>query len=1084
MADVMGLVQRSAGNQAATALADVARTRLQNSHKPVHPPARQASRPDALVLARKAAPSPGGTGAGGGGAGVGAYGSKVRTAAAKITAKKPPSSHVKQAQAAAKGPSNEKMAGGKAAQVGDMSKAKAGSFNEAAFIAAVEKAVAASAPKNLEQAEDFGDSGAAKTKKKLQSRVDSDKKKAAGAVEKATEKPPNPARGKAKRVVPMRRGRSPRAPRALGAAKVMPKKKPATATDVSAPGKEVDSQLASEDVTEQQLAQSEEPSFVDAVQSKKEGDKFSATAPGPVRAAESNILNQAKAAVGAAEKSGLSGMGQARRGADSGVGGSKSSSKTKDEAKRKQVADRIEQIYSGTQADVKAELAQLDAKLDSTFTSGEAEARAAFEREHKSKFKAWKDKRYGGIRGKGRWLRDKFKGVPAEANRIFDRARGLYLRKMKGVVAKVAKVVVGGLNAAKKRIAVGRKDVADYVASLPQDLQQVGASLASDVQSKFDALDESVEAKQGELVQKVASKYNEAKSEVDAKVDELKAANQGLWNAIKNKVGEVIKTIRQLKQALTEALKGAADAIALIITSPKKFLNNLIAAIGNGLRNFMKNIAGHLQKGIIGWLTGAVTKAGIKPPESFDLKGIVSLIVQVMGLTYQHIRGRVVKKLGPGGEGVVGKVEQGMAVMGQVATEGPVALWSLIVERVGDVKQMVIDQLKQYLITRVIMAGITWIIGLLNPVAGFIKACKAIINIVMWFWQNASRVAELMSTIAGSIKAIATGAIGQASAAVENALARALPLVIGFLASLLGLGGISKKVRSVIDKLRKPVNKVVDTVVGKAVKMGRKLLNSKLGKKVRNKIKQGKEYVKNKIDQAKRKGHDAMQKTKKKVFGGDDSPQGKEDRLKLAMDSAVTKVNKYAGRPVAKHALTPILYAIRKRRNIGYLEPIPTGDVWSVEGRVDRMSKRTEANTQPGERGDNEAVPDGVLGLDDFNWNPKSVPTFGHVFSTHGRSRPREELVDRAKTPGQHDPQGQWTASDADVASLIRSQFEAIISLDNQEPHEFDLPPGYGHMIRGDGSKYEASRARIVRRKSDPSTKGKPTLLATGYPCE
>ena len=38
--------------------------------------------------------------------------------------------------------------------------------------------------------------------------------------------------------------------------------------------------------------------------------------------------------------------------------------------------------------------------------------------------------------------------------------------------------------------------------------------------------------------------------------------------------------------------------------------------------------------------------------------------------------------------------------------------------------------------------------------------------------------------------------------AVENALARALPLVIGFLARLLGLGGIRDKIRSIIETVR------------------------------------------------------------------------------------------------------------------------------------------------------------------------------------------------------------------------------------------------------------------------------------------
>lgn len=38
--------------------------------------------------------------------------------------------------------------------------------------------------------------------------------------------------------------------------------------------------------------------------------------------------------------------------------------------------------------------------------------------------------------------------------------------------------------------------------------------------------------------------------------------------------------------------------------------------------------------------------AGIEMPESFDIKGIFSLVTQVLGFSYEFIRGRAVDKLG------------------------------------------------------------------------------------------------------------------------------------------------------------------------------------------------------------------------------------------------------------------------------------------------------------------------------------------------------------------------------------------------------------------------------------------------------
>ena len=54
---------------------------------------------------------------------------------------------------------------------------------------------------------------------------------------------------------------------------------------------------------------------------------------------------------------------------------------------------------------------------------------------------------------------------------------------------------------------------------------------------------------------------------------------------------------------------------------------------------------------------------------------------------------------------------------------------------------------------------------------------------------------------------------------VENALAKAIPVAIGFLASLLALGDISGTIRKTIEKAQAPVNKAIDWVINQAVKV-------------------------------------------------------------------------------------------------------------------------------------------------------------------------------------------------------------------------------------------------------------------------
>src|SRR5260370_32226717 len=147
-----------------------------------------------------------------------------------------------------------------------------------------------------------------------------------------------------------------------------------------------------------------------------------------------------------------------------------------------------------------------------------------------------------------------------------------------------------------------------------------------------------------------------------------------------------------------------------IIRDPIRFLGKLIDAVKLGINNFVSGIAEHLKQGFMEWLFGEIAAAGIQLPKSFDLKGIVTLVL--LGLTYANFRARAVAMLG---EKVVGGIEKVAEVFKRVATEGPGALSEWIKEKLGDLQSMVIDQIQQYIIGKVIIAGITWLIGLLNP---------------------------------------------------------------------------------------------------------------------------------------------------------------------------------------------------------------------------------------------------------------------------------------------------------------------------------------------------------------------------------
>ncbi len=77
-------------------------------------------------------------------------------------------------------------------------------------------------------------------------------------------------------------------------------------------------------------------------------------------------------------------------------------------------------------------------------------------------------------------------------------------------------------------------------------------------------------------------------------------------------------------------------ALSNIIENPIGFIGNLVNSVKRGFQQFASNILTHLRAGLIGWLFGALAGAGLQPPERFDLRGIVSLVMQILGLTYQR----------------------------------------------------------------------------------------------------------------------------------------------------------------------------------------------------------------------------------------------------------------------------------------------------------------------------------------------------------------------------------------------------------------------------------------------------------------
>ncbi|MFF2325504.1 hypothetical protein ACFVUT_10080, partial [Streptomyces sp. NPDC058051] len=96
--------------------------------------------------------------------------------------------------------------------------------------------------------------------------------------------------------------------------------------------------------------------------------------------------------------------------------------------------------------------------------------------------------------------------------------------------------------------------------------------------------------------------------------------------------------------------------------------------------------------------------------------------------------------------------------------------------------------------------------------------------------NQGAQIVEFVNAVLDAVIAIANGGSASVPKMVETALAASVPLLIGFLASLLGIGSLANKVKSVFHAVAKPVNRAIDKIVTFITKKGKALWNKLKGK--------------------------------------------------------------------------------------------------------------------------------------------------------------------------------------------------------------------------------------------------------------
>ena len=284
-----------------------------------------------------------------------------------------------------------------------------------------------------------------------------------------------------------------------------------------------------------------------------------------------------------------------------------------------------------------------------------------------------------------------------------------------------------------------------------------------------------------------------------------------------------IDTIQQI-------IANAQSAFEDIKRDPIGFLKNLLAAVKQGFVQFFDNILTHLLGGLRDWLFGELASAGINPPADLSFQSILGFVLDVLGLSMDNVWERLELKIGAERvaqiRGAIDTLTGIWTFIKDVWERGPIAIWEYVQEQLSNLWNMVLEQVQNWVVTRIITQVTTRLLSMLDPtgIMAVVNSFIAFYRAIQSFIEKLREMLEIVNSFVAGVANIARGAIGDAANYLENALARAIPVAIGFLANQVGLSGLGARITEMIGGLRDRVNAAIDWLIDRALSVGGALL--------------------------------------------------------------------------------------------------------------------------------------------------------------------------------------------------------------------------------------------------------------------
>ena len=383
---------------------------------------------------------------------------------------------------------------------------------------------------------------------------------------------------------------------------------------------------------------------------KAQGDlgALAKTAPEKVLAEQAAALAKANAGMTALQGQTVAALGHWRTTGITGDRGKQDRMVLTEHQKRDKASGDAKAIYSRASADVTALVKAMPDAIRGKWDAGIDTISTEFE-SSLNRVKGWLAERYADVGGFFNKLGDSVFGLPDWIVDDYTRAEAKFGKDACDLALDLSKTINGTLLAVDKIIQTAKQQIDDIFDALAKELPDWAAQQKASFDKDFASLRDNAHKQAADLQTDLRKNAFQSVQDARQKIQELRDATKSLIDQIEEAAEEFAKDpAKFIINGLLKLVNIPPDAFWAVVAKvqrvvddiakdPLTFANNLVAAIGQGFKLFFNNIGTHLFQGLIDWLFSALGDVGVQAPPDTSLKSMVTLFLQVMGITWPRI---------------------------------------------------------------------------------------------------------------------------------------------------------------------------------------------------------------------------------------------------------------------------------------------------------------------------------------------------------------------------------------------------------------------------------------------------------------